>query len=130
MIFSQRGGHYYGQTKAYWEHLRHQAIAGTTYLNKWEIKHDVLRYSLVEYTPHVNVAGLQLADAVASAFYQACDGLDVTRDIVPAVTLEPWMARRTGVIADFGLVLQPTPPWRAKLTPEQQEIFKFYGYKF
>ncbi len=130
VVFSQRGGHSYGQTKAYWEHLKAQAASHTTYLDKWVIRHQVLRFGLVDYVPHTHVAGLQLADAVASAFYQACDTLDVTHDPEPAKLLRPKMARRGGVSADYGVVLQPTPPWKAKLTKVQREIFEFYGYDF
>ena len=130
VIFSQRGGHYYGQTKAYWELLKRQSAGGTTHLQKWEVKHEVLRYSLVDYVPHVNVAGLQLADAVASAFYQAVDVLDVQHDTSSAQALKSKMGRRAGVIADYGVVLQPTPPWKAKLTEEQKQIFSFYGFEF
>ncbi|MGH1355332.1 MAG: DUF3800 domain-containing protein [Thalassovita sp.] len=130
VIFSQRGGHSYGQTKAYWQHLKMQAVAGTTYLQKWQMRHEVLKFRLVDYVPHTMNAGLQLADAVASAFYQACDTLDVKNDPEPAKLLQPKMARYGGTAADYGVVLQPTPPNRAELTELQKEIFIFYGYEF
>ena len=130
VVFSQRGGHSYGQTKAYWEHLKAQASSHSTYLDKWVIRQEVLRFGLVDYVPHVSVAGLQLADIVASSFYQACDILDVQQDAGPAKLLSPKIARRNGVRADFGVVLQPTPPAKAKLTKVQREIFEFYGYDF
>lgn len=130
VIFSQRGGHSYGQTKAYWEHLKAQSVAKTTFLDRWVIRHEVLRFGLVDYVPHTSNAGLQLADAVASAFYQACDTLDVKNDPEPAKLLKDKMARSGGSAADYGVVLQPTPPSKANLTPEQQKIFTFYGYDF
>ncbi len=130
VIFSQRGGHEYGQTKAYWEHLKAQAASETTYLRKREIRHEVLRYNLVDYVSHTSVAGLQLADVVASAFYQAVDTLDVNNDPNPAKLLFPKMARLNGSAADEGVVLQPTPPSRANLTELQKSIFEFYGYDF
>jgi hypothetical protein len=34
------------------------------------------------------------------------------------------------VVYDYGVALQPTPTWKAKLNDEQREIFEFYGYKF
>lgn len=89
VLFSQRGGHEYGQTKAYWEHLKAQASSETTYLRRREIKHQVLHFNLVDYVPHTSVAGLQLADVVASAFYQAIDVLDVKNDPEPAKLLLP-----------------------------------------
>lgn len=130
VVFSQRGGHSYGQTKAYWQVLRTQAAAGTTYLQKRQIRHEVLRFNLVDYVPHTEVAGCQLADIVASAFYSASDTLDVVHNLDPAKQLAARMARSNKQIADFGVVLQPTPPWAAKLTAEQKQIFEFYGYKF
>ncbi len=130
VIFSERGGHSYGQTKAYWEVLKRQSMAGTTYLPKRTVRHEVLRYQLVEYLPHNQNAGLQLADVVASAFFQACDVLENRWDPEPAKLLTPKMYHEAGVYADSGVVLQPTPPWRAELTPQQQEIFKHFGYSF
>lgn len=130
VVFSQRGGHSYGQTKAYWEHLKAQSAAGSTYLNRWEIKHEVLRFSLVDYVPHTSNAGLQLADAVASAFYQSCDTLDVRNDPQFAKLLLPKMARSGGSAADYGVVLQPTPPSKGNLSDIQKNIFQFYGYDF
>lgn len=129
VLFSQRGGHSYGQTKAYWEVLRLQGAARTTYLNKRLMRFEVLRYALVDYVPHTQNAGLQMADIVASAFYQACDTNHGLQNVEPATLLRPKMAREAGVIADFGLVLQPAP-WKAQLTYDQQQVFEFYGYTF
>lgn len=130
VIFSARGGHSYAQTKAYWEILKTQAAGSSTFLNKREIAYEVLRFDLVEYVPHAQVAGLQLADIVASSFYQAVDALGPNWAIEPAQNLEPRMARDGAIIADYGLVLQPTPPWRARLTAEQKRIFTYYGFDF
>lgn len=130
VVFSERGGHSYGQTKAYWQLLKMQASAGTTYLNKRNIDFDLLRYRLVDYIPHTQMAGLQLADVIVSSFYTACDVLDVSNDPVPAKFFCHRMAREGGIAADFGVVLQPTPPRRAELTPRQQVIFRYYGYEF
>lgn len=130
VVFSARGGHSYGQTKAYWEILKAHAAGGSTFLNKREIAHQVLRYGLVEYVPHYSVAGLQLADVVASSIYQAADALGPKWALEPAMALEARMAREAGVIADYGIVLQPSPPWKAELTADQKQIFKFYGYRF
>jgi hypothetical protein len=40
------------------------------------------------------------------------------------------MAKDKGSYRDFGVALQPTPPYKAKLNDQQKEIFDFYGYKF
>lgn len=130
VIFSARGGHSYGQTKAYWELLKAQAAGGSTFLSKREIAHQVLKYALVDYVPHYSVAGLQLADVIASSVYQAADALGPKWALEPAIALEPRMSREPGVIADYGIVLQPSPPWKAELTDNQKLIFKHYGYRF
>ncbi len=130
VVFSQRGGHSYGQTKAYWELLKAQAAGGTTFLDKRVMRHDVLRFNLVEYVPHFQNAGLQLADTVASAFFQAIEPSARGLDPSGAQALSPIMAQQSGVFADYGVILQPTPPWKARLTPDQQLIFSFYGYSF
>lgn len=130
VIFSARGGHSYGQTKAYWELLKAQAAGGSTFLNKREICHQVLRFGLVEYVPHYSVAGLQLSDVVASSVYQAADALGPKWALEPAKALEPRMSREAGVIADYGIVLQPSPPWKGRLTEDQKQIFIHYGYRF
>lgn len=129
VLFSQRGGHSYGQTKAYWEVLRLQDAARTTFLNKRLMRFEVLRYALVDYVPHTQNAGLQMADIVASAFYQACDTNHGLQYVEPATLLRPKMAREAGVVADVGVVLQPAP-WKAQLTYDQQQVFEFYGYTF
>lgn len=128
VIFSQRGGHSYGQTKAYWEILKAQASGGSTYLNKREIRHQTLRFGLVEYVPHAQVAGLQLADVVASAFFQAVDANGPRWDTSFAEALAPIMAKERGVVADFGLVMQPTRTDEITLTDKQRYIFQHYGY--
>lgn len=89
VVFRQRGGHEYGQTKAYWDHLKAQAASETTFLGMRAIRHQVLRFNLVDYVPHTSVAGLQMADVVASDFYQPIDVLDVKNDPEPAKLLFP-----------------------------------------
>lgn len=128
VIFSQRGGHNYGQTKAYWEILKRQAAGGTTVLNKREIRHQVLRFNLVDYVPHEQNAGLQLADIVASAFYQAVETSGRWFEVRHAKILEPIMAKERNVVADFGLALQPTNPRDLNLTEDQKTIFRHFGY--
>jgi hypothetical protein len=70
VIFSERGGHYYGRLVAYLQDLKNQGKANTTFLTKRTIKHEVLDTRLITVLPHHMHAGLQLADVVASSFYQ------------------------------------------------------------
>lgn len=130
VVFSARGGHSYGQTKAYWELLRFQKMTGRTYLNWRTMNHDVLSFDLVDYVPHYMHAGLQLADIAASAFYQAVETSSTRWSLEPAKALEPRMARREGKVADVGLVLQPHDIDKIGLSGDQRSIFEYYGYKF
>ena len=129
--FSRRGGLRYSQTRAYHSYLRFQQQGNKIYLQKREPVTDLLHTDLMEDHPHYTRAGLQLADSVASAFYQAVDCLGPGQWLVePAKALAPIMAKENGRYVDFGVALQPTPPFRANLTPDQQEIFRFYDYDF
>jgi hypothetical protein len=78
-VFSQTGGHSYSQTAAYHELLKYQSRGGSMMLNKRVPRWEVMSFKLVEHFPHYKRAGLQLADVVASAFYQAVDNLDTGR---------------------------------------------------
>jgi hypothetical protein len=71
IVYSERGGHSYGQTIAYHELLKNQAKAGALVLTKRRIFWEVLDWRLAEAASHKTSAGAQLADVVASSFYQA-----------------------------------------------------------
>ena len=129
--FSRRGGHHYSQTRAYHYYLSFQQEGGKIYLQKREPVTKMLSTDLMEDHPHYMRAGLQLADAVASAFYQAIDCLGPGEWIVePAKALAPIMAKENGRQRDFGVTLFPAVPWKAALTSDQKQIFQFYGYDF
>lgn len=129
--FSQRGGHRYSQTRAYHLYLRHQQQAGSVFLEKRVPVTDMLSTDLMFDYPHDQRAGLQLADAIASAFYQAADSLGPGAwDIEPAKALQPIMAMEKGKQHGFSVALQPTPAWKAELNGEQRLIFEHYGYEF
>ncbi|BBB96151.1 MULTISPECIES: DUF3800 domain-containing protein [Bradyrhizobium] len=131
IVYSERGGHSYAQTSAYQELLKMQAKGGALVLTKRRIMWEVLDWRLAEPASHKNSAGAQLADIVASAFYQAVDTLPPTKwNNEFAKLLMPIMARENGSCMNCGVALQPTPPWKAKLNDEQKQIFEFYGYKF
>ena len=101
------------------------------YLEKRVPVQEVLETDLMEDHPHKTRAGLQLADIVASSFYQAADCLGPGQwDLEPAKALHRIMARENGKVANFGVALQPTPAWKAELTADQQAIFEHYGYDF
>lgn len=131
IIYSERGGHSYGQTIAYHELLKNQSKAGALALAKRRIFWEVLDWRLAEAATHKTSEGAQLADVVASAFYQAVDTLPPTKwNNEFAKLLKPVVAREDGHYFNYGLALQPTPPSKAKLSDQQKEIFEFYGYGF
>jgi hypothetical protein len=131
IIYRERGGHSYGQTIAYQELLKNQAKGGTLVLTKRRIMWEVLDWRLAEPAAHKSSAGAQLADVVASSFYQAMDTLPPTKwNNEFAKLLKPIVAKDDGFFFNYGLALQPTPPSKTKLTDQQKEIFEFYGYKF
>jgi hypothetical protein len=118
IIFSNRGGHRYSQTQAYHELLKQQSRAQSTYLQKRIPRWEVMDYRLVSSVPHRENAGLQLADVIASAFHTAADNLDTGPCWTEAAE---FLAPRMGyerdemgakIVRDFGVVLQPTPPWK------------------
>jgi len=128
IVFSNRGGLRYSQVVAYHELLRHQSASRKLYLPRGDIAWDVLHPDLYESIPHDQSAGAQLADIVASAFYQAVEGRSPTWDCGPAMALGPRLGRRGVSTAGVGLTLMPLPPARADLTPNQKVIFNHYGY--
>lgn len=129
--FSRRGGHRYSQTRAYALYLRHQEKGDTLFLKKRKIHTDLLSTDLMQDSPHWSRPGLQLADIVASAFYAAANTIGPGNwDVRPAKALSSIMAKEAGTSVDFGVALQPTPAWKAKLTDDQQAIFAYYGYDF
>lgn len=128
VIFSERNGHQLAETIAYLELLKIQNVAGTTILSKREIYEQMISFSLMNYAPHTNYAGLQIADVIASAFFQSVNTLSPSWSLEPAKRLSRIMAKDRNIVADFGLVLQPTYGAQNQLDYRQKEIFRHYGY--
>lgn len=128
LIFSERGGVRYGQTTAYHSLLKEQARSQTTLLTKRVIKWRVLHPASTLVVPHTKNAGVQLADVVASSFYQAANTMPPPDwETTYAKQLKRVVPTENGNYADYGVTLLPA--WhKAQLTPEQQDIFRFYGY--
>jgi hypothetical protein len=104
IVYSERGGHSYGQTVAYQELLKNQAKGGTLVLAKRRIFWEVLDWRLAEPASHRSSAGAQLADVVASAFYQAADTLPPTKwNNEFAKLLKPIVANDDGFYFNYGL---------------------------
>jgi hypothetical protein len=130
--YSERGGLSYSQMHAYQEILRMQSGAGSLTLPHGDLCWDVMAYDEMHVFNHSERAGLQVADIVASAFFAAADKHN-TGGCRPefAKLLEPRMARaddrQRGMISGYGFKLMPSM-LRARLDPDQREIFSFYGY--
>jgi hypothetical protein len=132
IIYSERGGISYDQMNAYYTWLSFKSSSGRLFLPLGDLKWSVMRRELLEVRGHNERAGLHLADAVASAFFKACDIYDTGGcDPQYAKLLEPRMGRipdmLDGEIAGYGLKLMPG--FRSsKMTRDQEKIFRFYGY--
>lgn len=133
VVFSHRGGHRFGQMKAYIEQLKAQAVGRTTWLKKREIRPEVLRFQHIVSVPHYQLAGLQLADIAASAFYQGLDRTSGRWSIEPAIALSGLVARERvlnrKLFPDFGVTLVPQP-FKFTLPQSQRPLFETYGYMF
>ncbi len=130
IFYSKRGGHNYAHTFIYNETLKSQARSKTTWLKRREIKWEVMDRRLQEAVMHTTNAGVQLADVVASSFFQSCD-------VLPPTSFNPYNARllgnriatEAGFFRDYGVIFQPSPELtKAQLVPKQKDIFEFYGY--
>lgn len=134
IVFSHRGGHRYGQMKAYFAVLKNQAIANSTFLARRQIRPEMINWHLIDSVPHFQLAGLQFADIVASSAYQSCDTTSPNWSSAPTINLAPILAREPGPdgvshIRDYGFTLLPSP-FKAGLNDQQKTIFEALGYSF
>lgn len=125
IMFSQRGGMDYSQLASYWEvlQLREKPVLSADNL-RWE----VIDTHHVHAVHHKGEAGLQLADIVAGAFFQAVT-IDGQRMCDPkfACLLEPRMYRGAkGRILGMGVKYMPQLP-KMNLRDEQKQLFMAYG---
>ncbi|MEG8032014.1 hypothetical protein QP179_10665 [Sphingomonas aurantiaca] len=129
VVFSERGGHDYSHLRSYIETLRMQGSAGTTFLKTREIVSDVLLPELCEVRSHTTLAGLQLADIAASAFFQGIDSLLPTYNPSNAIELKKRVACAPGTKkhADFGLLRLPFKK-HGEIPIADRPIFEAFGY--
>ena len=132
LVFSARGGLNAAQIYAYFDWIKRQSENSTLYLPWGDIEWETIHPRFMEVQQHQINAGLQLADIVASAFFQACD----KRQSGPCVTeyarlLSQVMGRfpdtKKGLISGYGVKILPYIT-AAKLDSDQEEIFKHFGY--
>lgn len=128
IVFSERGGHDYRHLKAYMGLLEDQALTGHGVRLAREITPGVIRPDLVEVRRHDALAGLQLADITASAFFQAVN-VQEDKDLEPAAALQPRIARDRGAktAAEFGLLRLPFSQ-HGDIPKASRPIFERFGY--
>lgn len=130
IVFSERGGHDYHHLKAYLELLEAQAATGHGVRLAREIVPGIIDPELIEVRKHDDLAGLQLADIAASAFFQAVN-VRTEEDLEPALALQPRVARgvRARVAAEFGLLRLPFEQ-HGQIPTECRPVFEKYGYRW
>lgn len=126
IIIAETGGIRYEHTMEYLEKLRAQAITGTTFLKASTIHPKVAASWLFEKVSAKNTAGCQIADTIASAFYNAVHEDSVMPMLqAPAEALRPAMATHEGQVQNMGLKLLP---WSHEIPEKFKPIFRSYGY--
>lgn len=128
IVLSRNGRLDYERFKEYLSLLREQSRLGTTYNKVGEIQWDAINLAHFSAVDHKSEAGLQFADAVASAFYQAV-ALNRRGACSPdfAIQLQPRIYSVRGEHLGFGVKPLPTPRMMGLLLP-QRRLFEAYGY--
>lgn len=131
IMFSERGGHDYGELRAYLSKLEAQTLTKTLVLKRRGLAPGIIFSERCEVRPHADIAGLQLADIAASAFFQAACSVGNKHCLQPAQNLKRVVARcaRTKQIADFGLLRLPFAH-QGTIPAEDRPIFEHFGYRF
>jgi hypothetical protein len=130
IYFSERGGHKYEDLRSYLRKLEAQSLLGKLVLSRKGIAPGVIVDEHIQVVPHADLAGLQLADIVASSFYNASNSLAPKHDCKPALELKNIVARRprTKTCAGAGLLLLPFAH-QGEIPVEDRSIFKSFGYQ-
>ncbi|WDR05566.1 DUF3800 domain-containing protein [Devosia rhodophyticola] len=128
VILARTGGIRYSQTRAYIEVLRLQAFNNATFLSKRVIEPTVVSWKLIGPVSAKTSSGCQIADCVASSFYNGLNELGgYPRMTDAAIALDPIMARENGLTRGFGLQLLP---WDKNIPETYRSLFEHYGYRW
>jgi len=129
IVVASRDGFYLDDFIDYLKLDQENEIAGTATLN-YHLDWRVIDWDLITEAPAAGVPGLQLADIVCGSFLHAVDKSRFGAcDTTFAKSLKPVMARKAGNEYDnVGVTRWPWQFWKAKLPPDQTDIFQFYGY--
>ncbi len=128
LVFSKRGGHSYRHVETYIHLLIKQIENGRLFLTTKAPDSRVLDHRLIEVIEHNRSAGCQVADVVASAFFQAANVGPKKWTTANAEALKPRMASKAGNYSNFGVTLLPWRNWTLRLSEDQRKIFRYYGY--
>lgn len=127
LIIAERG-HDFEHFHAYIDKLRWQREHGTLFLKGPGLVLEHLDRGGWQIARMGEVAGLQLADTVASSFYQAANSASPAFDPAPAMALQPVVVGN-GEAANRGVTLWPLAH-QAPIPTTARPIFEHYGYKF
>lgn len=132
ILFSERGGLRIGQVGAYYNWIKQQSLNDNLWIPWGDVEWETIHQLLIDKDFHKNVAGLKLPDAFASAFFASCDNKQ-SGPCKPqlAERFRPVIGRfpnnESGRHSGYGVKL--LPKWsEAKLSADQQVIFRRYGY--
>jgi len=130
IVFSEKGGHDYDHMFSYLERLIDQARTKGHKLRAKHFDAEMLDRALWHIEPDDKLAGLQLADVVASAFYQAANRKSPNWNVEPALALSPIVGSDSrGSARDVGVTVWPLSH-QGKLPEDSWPIFQKYGYRF
>lgn len=130
IIFSQNLGHDYEAMFSYFELLNMQVVKNQTVLKPKRWNANFMQREFWSVRPHNDLAGLQLADTVASAFLQGANSNAASYDTAPAKALHKIMARgANGEKANAGVTLWPLLH-QGPIPDAARPIFEHFGYRF
>lgn len=129
-VFSENKGHDYEHMRSYFENLNFQNRHSTMHLKPKRWISEFLSADRLLVQPHQALAGLQLADVVASAFLQGANSNADNHDIGPASSLRRIMGKDAkGRITNCGLTLWPLPS-QGPIPESARPMFEAFGYGF
>lgn len=130
IIFSQRGRlDQYAELDEYLTHIYWQSRFGMLYLKDFDLDWSFIDFDEILVLPHAQRAGLQLADLIAGAFFQAVER-DRPDECDPecALLFKPILAKdKYKRFLGYGLKTMPDLH-DMNLVPPQRELFERLGY--
>lgn len=128
LIFSENAGLKYDAMFGYFETITQQARLGQFKLKPKCWVPEMMDRRCWKVEPHAKLAGLQLADVVASAFQQGANSVAANYNTGPAKSLSPIMARGPrNQHCNSGVTLWPLKK-QAPIPMEARSLFEHYGY--